>query len=68
MAAKYTTCLMNRCTRQCYRRVQHLYMCCPPHVTGPDPGISAMLMHVACMTHMHLTTSPLCTAAVECIT
>ena len=27
-------------------------MCCPPYITGPDPGI----MHVACMTHMHLTT------------
>ena len=32
------------------------YMCCPPYITGPDPGISARLMHVGCMTHMHLTT------------
>ena len=31
-------------------------MCCPPYITGPDPGTSAGLMHVACMTHMHLTT------------
>ena len=31
-------------------------MCCPPYITGPDPGISARLMHVECMTHMHLTT------------
>ena len=72
-------CWINRCTRQCYRCVQHLYepvpvsvrgdawlvllspcntyMCCPPYITGPDPGISARLMHVACMAHMHLTTS-----------
>ena len=35
------------------------YMCCPPYITGPDPGISARLMHVACMTHMHLTTTTL---------
>ena len=26
------------------------------YITGPDPGISARLMYVACMTHMHLTT------------
>ena len=32
------------------------YMWCPPHITGPDPGISARLMHVACMPHTHLTT------------
>ena len=32
------------------------YMCCPPYITGPDPGMSARLMHVACMTHMHVTT------------
>ena len=32
------------------------YMCCPPYITGPDPGISARLMHVECMTHLHLTT------------
>ena len=31
-------------------------MRCPPYITGPDPGISARLMHVECMTHMHLTT------------
>ena len=32
------------------------YMWCPPHIMGPDPGISARLMHVACMPHTHLTT------------
>ena len=37
-------------------------MCCPPYITGPDPGISARLMHVGCMTHMHLTTLSLRTA------
>ena len=48
------TCWTNRCTRQCYRRVQHLHV--PPYITDPDPGISARFMHVACMTHMHLPT------------
>ena len=32
------------------------YMCCLPYITCPDPGISARLMHVECMSHMHLTT------------
>ena len=36
--------------------VCNTYMCCPPYIAGPDPGISARLMHVVCMTHMHLTT------------
>ena len=49
-------CLKNICTRRFHRCVQHLYMCCPPYITGPDLGISARLMHVECMTHMHLTT------------
>ena len=31
------------------------YTCCPPYITCPDPGCRARLMHVACMTHMHLT-------------
>ena len=42
----------------CVTDVFSTYMCCPPHITGLDPGISARLMHVACMTHMHLTTPP----------
>ena len=34
-----------------------IYMCYSPCITGPDTGISARLMHVACMTHMHITTA-----------
>ena len=53
---QHLTCWTNRCTRQCYKCVQHLYvnvnvnvynMCCSPYITGPDPGISSRLMHVA---------------------
>ena len=31
-------------------------MCCPPYITGQDPGSSANLMHVTCMAQLHLAT------------
>ena len=42
-------------TTDSVRDVRTTCMCCPPYITGSDPGSRARLIHVACMPHMHLT-------------